>query len=168
MHINVDHVIVEFLDANGRPVTAGETGYVVVTDLINDVMPLIRYRVEDLAAPIEGPCACGRGLPLMGRVAGRTADFLVRADGSRVAGVSLIENSLTRIDGIEQMQIVQDDIDRITLRVVPDVEFEPARSELQRYFESAFPGTTIAIELVPAIAREANGKHRFAICNVAS
>lgn len=168
LHINVDHVLVEFLDAEGQPVAPGETGYVVVTDLINDVMPLIRYRVEDLAAPIDGPCACGRGLPLMGRVAGRTADFLVRADGSRVAGVSLIENSLTCIDGIEQMQIVQDEIDRITLRVVPDVEFEPARPELQRYFESAFPGTRIAIELVPAIAREANGKHRFSICNVAS
>jgi phenylacetate-CoA ligase len=167
MHVNVDHVIVEFLRADGEPAAPGETAFVVVTDLINDVMPLIRYRVEDMAASVPGPCPCGRGLPLMDRVAGRVADFLVRADGTQVAGVSLIENTLTKIPGIAQMQIVQEALDRIVLRIVPEPQCaSEARPELQRYFESTFPGARIEIEIVASIPREANGKYRFAICRV--
>lgn len=165
MHLNVDHLIVEFVRGDGHPAEPGETAYVVVTDLINDIMPLIRYRVEDLAAPIAQACPCGRGLPLMDQVAGRTADFLVRTDGVRVAGVSLIENTLTRIPRIEQMQIVQEELNRIILKVVPEPDFaSDARPELQRYFESAFPGARIDVELVPTIPRESNGKYRFSIC----
>lgn len=167
MHVNVDHLIVEFLRADGEPAAPGETGFVVVTDLINDVMPLIRYRVEDMAASVSHPCPCGRGLPLMDRVAGRVADFLLRTDGTRVAGVSLIENTLTKIPGIEQMQIVQEQLDRIVLKIVPEPRFaSEARPELQRYFESTFPGSRIEIDLVTAIPRETNGKYRFAICRV--
>jgi phenylacetate-CoA ligase len=130
-------------------------------------MPMIRYRIEDMAASVPDPCPCGRGLPLMDRVAGRVADFLVRADGTQVAGVSLIENTLTKIPGIEQMQIVQEELDRMVVRIIPEsgAAHEP-RPALQRYFEATFPGTQIQIDLVAAIPREANGKHRFAICRV--
>jgi phenylacetate-CoA ligase len=167
MHVNVDHLVVEFLAPDGRPVGPGETGHVVVTDLLNHAMPFIRYRVEDLAAPVAGSCPCGRGLPLMSGVVGRTADFLVRLDGTRVAGVSLIENSLTRFGGIEQMQIVQDDADRIRLRLVPGVGFEEhALAPLTAYFAATFPGARIDVELVDDIPREPNGKFRFAICRI--
>ncbi len=104
---------------------------------------------------------------MMKSVAGRVADFLVRADGSRVAGVSLIENTLTRIPGIEQMQIVQEHLEHVLLRVVPDGAFTPAaRDELRRYFERTFPGAVIGIEVVQEIPREPNGKYRFSICRV--
>jgi phenylacetate-CoA ligase len=167
MHINIDHLIVEFLKENGEPAAPGETAFVVLTDLINDVMPMIRYRVEDLAAEVPQACACGRGLPLMDRVAGRTADFLVRADGTRVAGISLIENTLTRIPGIEQMQIVQDELLRIGLKVVLQPESaRDASAELHQYFSATFPGANVTVEPVTAIPREANGKYRFAICKV--
>lgn len=167
LHVNVDHLVVEFLTPDGRPAGPDETGHVVVTDLLNHAMPFIRYRVEDLAAPLAAGCPCGRGLPLMSRVVGRTADFLVRLDGTRVAGVSLIENSLTRFGGIEQMQIVQDEADRIRLRLVPGAGFaEQALGPLTDYFTATFPGARIDLELVDDIPREPNGKFRFAICNI--
>ena len=167
LHVNVDHLVVEFLTPDGRPAGPDETGHVVVTDLLNHAMPFIRYRVEDLAAPRAAGCPCGRGLPLMSRVVGRTADFLVRLDGTRVAGVSLIENSLTRFGGIEQMQIVQDEADRIRLRLVPGAGFaEQALGPLTDYFTATFPGARIDLELVDDIPREPNGKFRFAICNI--
>jgi len=167
MHVNVDHVVVEFLRDDGSRAEPGELGRVVVTDLLNEAMPLIRYDVGDMAAERPGACACGRGLPLMERVAGRTADFLKRSDGTRVAGVSLIENSLTKFPGIAQLQIVQDDLDLIRLRVVPDERFdEEARGLLVGYFRETFPGAAVRIELAAEIQREPNGKFRFAICHV--
>ena len=167
MHLNIDHLVVEFVREDGAPASPGEPGFVVVTDLLNDAMPFIRYRVEDLSSPLASPCSCGRGLPLMGRVSGRVADFLMRIDGVRVAGVSLIENTLTRFGGIEQMQIVQDDRDRILLRLVAGGDFErDARRQLLDYFASTFPGARIDLELVDEIGREPNGKFRFAICRL--
>jgi len=168
LHMNVDHLVVEFLRADDTPAAAGERAFVVVTDLINDVMPLIRYRVEDLSARLEQPCACGRGLPLMSRVAGRVADFLVRADGSRVAGISLIENTVTSFPGIEQMQIVQESLERIVLNLVPTPNAPVgAAPALVRYFASVFPGATIDVQTMSRIPQEPNGKYRFAICRVA-
>lgn len=167
LHVNSDQLIVEVLREDGSPAGPGEFGAVVVTDLLNLAMPMIRYRIEDMAEVSERPCSCGRGLPTIRRIVGRTADFLVRRDGSRVAGISLIENTLTRLPGLDQMQIVQDSIDHLTARIVPGAEFTPAVSaELTSYFESQFPGARIDVELVTAMAQEANGKYRFSICLV--
>jgi phenylacetate-CoA ligase len=167
MHLNIDHLVVEFVREDGDPASPGEPGHIVLTDLLNEAMPLIRYRIEDMGASRPGACACGRGLPLMDGVAGRVADFLRRKDGTRVAGVSLIENSLTKFPGIEQLQIVQDSLELIRLRVVPDAGFnESVRGQLRDYFSDTFPGCAIEIELVVEIQREANGKYRFSICHV--
>lgn len=167
MHINVDHLLVEFLRDDGSAAGSGEPAQVVVTDLLNKAMPLIRYRVEDVASFAARPCACGRTLPLMNRIAGRTADFLVRGDGSRVAGISLIENSLTKFAGLAQMQIVQDDLLHVLLRVVPDDTYSDTTGvALTTYFSETFPGAEVRIELRAEIPREANGKYRFAICRV--
>jgi phenylacetate-coenzyme A ligase PaaK-like adenylate-forming protein len=167
MHINIDHLVVEFVREDGSPASSGELGHLVLTDLLNEAMPLIRYRIEDVATLRSGACPCGRALPLMDSVAGRVADFLRRKDGTQVAGVSLIENSLTKFPGIEQLQIVQNSLDSIHLRIVPDAAFsESVRSRLTDYFAGTFPGCAIDVELVAEIRREANGKYRFAICHV--
>lgn len=167
MHINIDHLVVEFLREDGTAAAAGEVGYLVVTDLLNEAMPLIRYKVEDLGSMASTSCPCGRTLPLMDRVSGRIADFLMRDDGARVAGISLIENTLTRFPGIDQMQIVQEELRRIRLRIVPDRAYAPeAGRSLVDYFRTTFPGARVDLELTDAIAREANGKYRFAICRV--
>jgi phenylacetate-CoA ligase len=167
LHINVDQLIVEVLREDGTPVEPGEAGLVVVTDLLNTAMPFIRYRMEDFAELAEAACSCGRGAPMLRRIVGRTADFLKRMDGSRVAGISLIENTLTKIPGIEQMQIVQERLNHIAVRIVPGPDFSVTRrDELSSYFRATFPGATIDLEDVSAIAQEANGKYRFSICKV--
>jgi len=102
---------------------------------MNRAMPLIRYELEDVGVPSDQKCSCGRGLPIMEKVIGRVADFLVKKDGSKVAGVSLIENTLTRIAGIEQMQIIQEDLDSVTLNIVPGKSFF-GKEELQRTSKS--------------------------------
>lgn len=167
LHVNTDQLWVEVLREDGSPAGPAERGLVVITDLLNRAMPLIRYRVEDLAETAERPCSCGRGLPMLRAVCGRVADFLKRRDGSRVAGVSLIENSLTKIPGIDQMQIVQEAIGEIRLRIVASHTFTPAhRQELIGYFEEVFPGARVEVEQLASIAPEPNGKYRFSICRI--
>ncbi len=107
MHLDIEHLYIEFLREDGSPAATGEEGAIVLTDLYNRGMPFIRYRIEDVGVPSARECPCGRGLPLMERVTGRVADYLKRRDGSLVAGVSLVERTLTAIPGIEQLQIVQ-------------------------------------------------------------
>ncbi|HPR73403.1 MAG TPA: hypothetical protein PLX41_07040 [Bacteroidales bacterium] len=168
MHLNIEHLYIEFIKEDGSPAVSGEIGRIIVTDLMNMAMPFIRYQVDDMGIPIDKKCSCGRGLPLMDKVIGRTADFLIRQDGSRVAGVSLIENTLTKIPGIEQMQIIQDSLDRIILNVVKDMEYKDATDQsLRGYFQDLFGSNcNIIINLVQEIRPEKSGKYRFSICNI--
>ena len=104
----------------------------------------------------------------MKEVVGRTADFLVKKDGTRVAGVSLIENTLTRIRGIGQMQIIQESLDRFVINIVRGSGYEESSGQsLKRYFHDLF-GNDIQVDLVPtaAIRPEASGKYRFSICKI--
>lgn len=167
LHINVDHIVVEFLRDDGSEAAAGEDAQIVVTDVVNRGMPLIRYVIGDMGVASDRACACGRGLPLMERVTGRRADFLKRPDGSLVAGVSLVERTLTAVPGIEQMQLVQDELYRVRARIVASDDFtgeseQVLRSELQHVFGHE---VTIDLERVSALDQTPTGKYRFAICN---
>jgi phenylacetate-coenzyme A ligase PaaK-like adenylate-forming protein len=168
LHLDIEHLYIEFLRPDGTPAAFGEEGFIVITDLLNRGMPFIRYRIEDVGVPSARTCACGRGLPLMERVAGRVADYLKRRDGSLVAGVSLVERTLTAIPGIEQLQIVQPAIDRLLINVVRAADFTAAtEAALRQEFQTVF-GADIALEFayVERIAQESSGKYRFSICRV--
>jgi phenylacetate-CoA ligase len=170
LHLNIEHLFIEFVKEDGTQAKEGEEGQIVVTDLFNKAMPFIRERVEDGGVPSSKKCSCGRGLPLMERVTGRVADFLVREDGSKVAGVSLIENTLTKIPGIHQMQIVQEDYCLILLNIVPGHGFNNGTIEdLIFYFQSLFgKASEIVVQVVDEIRPEKSGKYRFSICKVYS
>jgi phenylacetate-CoA ligase len=168
MHLNIEHLFIEFIKDDDMPAAPGEPGRIVVTDLINQAMPLIRYLVEDVGLPTRRKCACGRELPLLEHVTGRVADFLVKRDGTRVAGVSLIENTLTRFPGLDQMQIIQDALDEFVVRIVPGSVFsEVVIHELEKYFKGIFgDAINLQIDLVDIIPPELSGKYRFSICHV--
>jgi len=82
-HVHAEHVLVEVLDAAGRPCAPGETGRVVLSGLHSHAMPMIRMETGDLATP-AAPCPCGRGLPALARIDGRVRDLVELADGRRV------------------------------------------------------------------------------------
>jgi hypothetical protein len=84
LHVNDDAFVVEVLDAAGTPVADYTVGELVVTSLGLTSMPLIRYRMGDMAARLPGRCACGRGLGLMSRVHGRTAHAIRRPSGALI------------------------------------------------------------------------------------
>ncbi len=168
MHLNADHAIIEFLRDDGAPCAPGEDGRIVVTELVNRGMPMIRYEVGDRGAWSDRACPCGRGLPMMEGLSGRTADFLVAADGSRVAGISLIENTLTKYPGIRQLQLVQERPLAVTANVVRSSEWdEDTGRQLTAKLQSALGGNFgVEIVFVDAIPQEESGKYRFSICRI--
>jgi phenylacetate-CoA ligase len=93
-HVNADAVMLEVLDPDGRPAAAGEPGDVVVTSLWNRTAPLIRYRLDDIASLLPGPCPCGITLPLMGLVEGRTIDRIVAPGGRRISPFRVMPTTL--------------------------------------------------------------------------
>jgi len=163
MHLNIEHLFIEFLRDDGGEAKPGEAGQIVVTDLLNKAMPFIRYQVEDVGLPSDKTCSCGRGMPLMDKVIGRMADFLIKRDGTQIAGISLIENSLTKIPGIVQMQIVQEAIDSILLNVVPGEAFDSSKEEmLIKYFRKLFEmEAEVRVNYMKEIPADASGKYRF-------
>lgn len=168
LHLNAEHVIVEFLRDDGSPCAPGEDGRIIVTELVNYGQPLIRYEVGDRGVPGDRLCPCGRGAPMMESLTGRVADFLVAEGGHRVAGISIIENTLTKFPGIRQLQIVQDARDHLLVNIVPGPEFD---GEVQRQLTTMLRqilGAGLAIDLVevPRIMPERNGKYRFTICRI--
>lgn len=79
-HVQSENVLLEVVDDAGQPCGPGEVGRVLITSLHNFATPLIRYELGDYAE-VGGPCACGRGLPVINRVVGRQRNRLALPDG---------------------------------------------------------------------------------------
>jgi phenylacetate-CoA ligase len=168
MHINSPHIILECLDENNQPVKMGEPGKLVITDLNNYGMPLIRYRVEDVGVLSNRQCKCGRTSPMLEKIEGRVADFLKKPDGGQVAGVSLVERTLTKIPGVEQMQLVQENLHEIKIHRVKGPEYTTATdvallAEFRQVFDDSVALTLIDVDKIP---QEKSGKYRFSICKI--
>jgi len=80
-HIDADTIIMQFVDANGEEVSAGERGEIVCTSLFNYAMPFIRYAIGDMGIPSDEECSCGRTFPLMKVIEGRKDSLIVLPDG---------------------------------------------------------------------------------------
>ena len=149
-HINVDCLVVEFL-RDGKPVSAGEPGEVVVTNLHNFAMPFIRYSVGDVGIPLGELCPCGRGLPLMKTVEGRTIECLTLPDGRLISPYRLT-CTVGEIPGIYRYQIEQSSPSKLTVKIIPGHDFgegtlHGVREELEQLLEHS-------LDVEPVIARE--------------
>src|SRR5207245_3176201 len=142
-----------------------EGGQVVITDLTNWAMRLIRYQVGDVAVASDRLCPCGRGLPLLERIEGREADYVVTARGELISGISLTENFALEVPGVAQIQIVQERVDRFLFRIVRGADFGPrSRQRLAAMVRERFgEETTFDCEFVERIPQEPSGKYRFCI-----
>jgi phenylacetate-CoA ligase len=117
LHVQSEHVLVEVLDARGQPCREGEIGQVVVTDLHNFAMPLIRYALRDWAE-VGPPCSCGRGLPTLRRVVGRTRNMATSPEGKPFWPVLETGRMLEAIPHLRQYQFEQTAVNAITVRLV--------------------------------------------------
>lgn len=114
-HVMSEGVILEIVDEDGKACAPGEIGRVLITDYLNHAAPMIRYDLGD-HAEAAGPCDCGRGLPTLKRVMGRTRNMIVKPDGTRhwpLTGYKQFRD----IAPIRQYQFRQHEHDRIEVRL---------------------------------------------------
>jgi phenylacetate-CoA ligase len=167
-HENAEHVRLEVVDREGRPVAPGETGRVLFTTLENRLMPLVRYEIGDYAtAGVGGECVCGRTLPVIAGIAGRSINLFPLADGRLLSPWRLLE-PLREIPGVERTQIVQHAVDRYTVRYVAGMVasadvVNQLRGALARELGVA---AQIAFSHVDAIPRTGRGKYLSAVSEV--
>lgn len=167
LHVNSENLLVEILDGD-RPCCAGEVGEVVVTELNNRAMPLIRYRLGDFAALSEKPCPCRRGLPVLEQVMGRAYDLVYNRDGRMFHGeyfMYIFEEVKRRNLGVAAFQIVQLDYDSIRVRVQPEPTYGGETEALirDRIRTMYSPTANVEFELVDGIKREPSGKMRLVV-----
>ena len=167
MHINADGLLVEVVGPDGKPVPAGEVGEVVVTSLDNFAMPFIRYRLGDMGRLMDGQCACGRGLPRIQEIVGRTLDMIVTPEGRVCSGV-MMPHFMKEFETVREFQFVQDSVDELTLRLVPGAGFnESAKAFLEKELRRWIgPTMKLTIEECAALERTKSGKYRMVISNV--
>jgi phenylacetate-CoA ligase len=167
LHVNADGIYLEVL-RDGRPVPPGEPGKVHVTDLSNRAMPLLRYQVGDVAVLSNRRCVCGRGLPLLERIEGRVADYVVTPAGQLISGISLTENFALKIPGVAQFQIVQESTHQFVFRLVRGPGFGAASLDRLGQLVCETFGTEVGYrcEFLDRIPAEKSGKYRFCISRV--
>ncbi len=118
MHITAEDIIVEIVNPDGEILPLGESGEIVVTHLATEDFPFIRYRTGDIGILDTNICSCGRGLPMLQEIQGRSTDFLTAQDGTIMHGLALVY-ILRDLPQISAFKIVQESLDLTTVYIVP-------------------------------------------------
>lgn len=157
-HVQSEGVLLEVLDEDGRPCAPGQVGRVVVTPLHNFAMPLVRYDIQDYAEA-GGPCACGRGLPVLKRILGRVRNMLVTADGKRYWPV-FGTRALMDAAPVLQHQFVQKTHTLVQARLVVAAPLTPEQEQRfrARVLSQLPAGMRLQLSYVERIERSASGK----------
>jgi phenylacetate-CoA ligase len=169
-HACAEAMVFELLDEEGRLAEPGTYGRVVVTSLYNYAMPFIRYDIGDYALASSEPCSCGRGLPWVREIAGRTRNMFVMPDGSKRRWRGYIMIRMSDFLSYRQIQFVQSNVNTLEIKYVPDkTGAAPKLPELTAFLRQEFHDE-LKIELVAVerIERSAGMKLEQFISRVAT
>lgn len=166
LHLHPENAVVEILGPDG-PQPPGERGRLVVTQLDNEAMPLIRYELGDVAvaAPDDEVCACGRTLPMLAAIEGRVPDLIVVPDGTFLVThffVVLFKN----LQSVHRYQIHQREAGKMVARLVARPGCDRAAVEdavLAAVAEATRGRLETRVEWVEAIGLSGAGKRRLVI-----
>lgn len=170
LHITAEDIIVEILDEQGNTVPNGTPGQVCITHLHTHEFPFIRYLNGDIATLSNARCPCGRTLPLLREVQGRTNDFLLAESGAKVHDVAFAM-LLRDMPGMRQFKIIQEDQHNVTLQLVTTPEFSKEKQHplIQKSFQH-FLGSNTVVDIlhVEDIPPEPSGKYRYVVNRLAT
>jgi phenylacetate-CoA ligase len=166
-HVADDFGFVEIVDDNGVPKPTGEAGYLVGTSLHNVAMPMLRYRTSDISAFVAGPCPCGRTLRRVRDITTKAEDIVVTPSG-RMVSPSILTHPFKPLESIMKSQIVQEDLDRILVKVVAGDDFGATEESqlVTALRERLGPEMSVKVERVDALPPEPSGKFRWVVSRV--
>jgi len=164
LHLSAEHVIVELVDANDRPVAPGEQGEIVVTHMATGDFPFIRYRTGDMGVMGSRPCACGRGLPVLEQVLGRSTDFIRTKTGNAMHALALIYEARDK-PGVRAFKFIQEEDLSLELQIVAGPEFnDEVEAAIRRGLHARMgEDAAIVVRTVAEIPPEKSGKYRYVV-----
>ena len=138
-----------------------------MTHLATQHFPFVRYRTGDVASLSLRPCACGRGLPTLRSIQGRSTDFVVAEDGTVMHGLALIY-ILRDLSEVQSVKIVQHTLHYTSVQVVPGPGFGPAEeARIVRGVQQRLgAGVRVEVNRVHVVAPENSGKFRYVVSHV--
>ena len=167
MHITAEDIIVEIVDSEGCVLPHGESGEIVVTHLRTNDFPFVRYRTGDIGTLSPHHCECGRGLPVLEKIEGRTTDFVVAQDGTLVHGLALIY-TLRDMPGVHSFKIIQKSVNEVLVQLVANTAGRTVlKDTVTRDFRERLGHTVeVNFDFTDSIPREKSGKFRYVVSNV--
>lgn len=167
LHLTAEDIVVEIVDPAGTPLPPGQAGEIVVTHLATWDFPFVRYRTGDVGILSGAACACGRGLPVLASVEGRSTDFVLTAEGSVMHGLGLIY-VLRELPQVAAFRIVQETRLLTRVHVVPASGFdETTRQSIVLGIRKRLgDAVQVEVDVVGAIAPEKSGKFRYVVSHV--
>ncbi|WP_419663491.1 putative AMP-dependent synthetase and ligase [Desulfosarcina variabilis str. Montpellier] len=168
MHISAENMIIEIVNGN-KNCDKGEVGEIVVTELNNDVFPLVRYKIGDFASFANRTCPCGRTLPIIDKIKGRAYDIVTTKDGKKFHGeffMYIFEEVERMKYGVNKFQVEQKSLNEIVIKIVPTSSYKAKETEtmIKKYVNSHLgKQISLTFETVDDISREKSGKMRLII-----
>ena len=164
LHICAEDILVEIVNEKGEVVPAGEVGEIVVTHTATTAFPFIRYKTGDMGAIDTEGCSCGRGLPVLKEVLGRTTDFVMASDGRLLHGLSLIY-VLRDLDGIEAFKIIQNDRLNTRVNIVKNSSYDENNDAriVKEFRQRLGESVTVETHYCQEIEAEKSGKYRYVV-----
>lgn len=161
MHIDMERSILEVVDDKNAQII-DQKGRILATSLYNFATPFIRYETGDIGIISSVKCSCGREMPLLKEIIGRTTDFLRLND--TIIGSPVLTVLMGKFD-IEQYQIIQKNVDSIVCRIVKGKNYDTEKNEqfIRRSFYSHVGQINISFEYTDSILTKGGSKHKFII-----
>ena len=169
-HLNMEGAFVEIVDDEDRQLSAGRSGEILSTNLLNYAMPFLRYAPGDAGCLAPAGCACGRSLQRLADIEGRIRDVIVTGSGRQVHGAFFNHfEPFYRAEWLEAFQVHQQKPGALRLllktnRPPQPLELDAVRAALTRGLGVE---TRIDLVLVDEIPRGKAGKHRLIVSEIA-
>ena len=165
-HVQSEIILTEILNSENMPCEPSERGRVFATPLYNYATPLIRYDMNDFAIVGE-PCACGRGLPVLARVVGRSRNLFRFPDGTTLQP-DFKTRTFTEYLKPRQWQVAQTGPLEIEVRLVASgAKAEMDTDGMTAYIHKLLrPDLTIKYRFMQEIPPSPGGKHEDYLCEL--
>lgn len=162
LHQCAEHLLVELGDPISQDGSPSQLREVIVTDLMNYAMPLIRYRIGDFATAESGSCACGRGLPRLSTICGRITEFIQGTDGQLISGVFLATYLVARFPAAGRITITQETRSEVIFHVSRQLDADSS-SQLLRLARD-YLGSSMCVQIVVGKSIETSPSGKFTYC----